>query len=66
MNSFQKWANDYANNHGFTVTLRGNWVELHKDYETFECMSEEGVLRQCRGVTLAHDPNRPWFPEAAQ
>lgn len=47
MNSFQKWAGDYARAFGFVVTLRGNWVELLKDGETFECMSVQGVRAAC-------------------
>lgn len=46
-NTFQKWADDYARSFGFLVTLRGNWVELHKDGETFECMSVQGVQDIC-------------------
>lgn len=66
MNSFQKWADDYARAHGFVVTLTGNWVELHKGDISETCMSAQGVQSVCdrdkNGVTLAHDPNRPWFP----
>lgn len=47
MNSFQKWADDYARAFGFIVTLRGNWVELHKDGKTIECMSVQGVQAAC-------------------
>lgn len=47
MNSFQKWADDYARAHGFIITLRGNWVELHKDGRSIECMSADGVQRAC-------------------
>lgn len=48
INSFQQWASDYARAFGFVVTLKGNWVELHKDGETIECMSAEGVQAACK------------------
>lgn len=47
MNSFQKWADDYARAFGFIVSLRGNWVELHRNGETTECMSAQGVQAVC-------------------
>ena len=47
MNSFQKWASDYARAFGFVVTMRGNWVELHKDGKTHECLSVAGVQKVC-------------------
>ncbi|CAK7259113.1 MULTISPECIES: hypothetical protein [unclassified Shinella] len=52
MNSFQKWADDYARAFGFVVTLRGNWVELHKDGKTYECMSVQGVQAVCDGKEI--------------
>ncbi len=47
INAFQKWADDYARAFGFTVTLKGNWVELTRNGETIECMSAEGVQAAC-------------------
>jgi hypothetical protein len=47
MNQFQKWAHDYARAFGFIVTTRGNWVELHRNGETIECMSVQGVQEAC-------------------
>ena len=47
-NRFQKWAGDYARAFGFQVTLKGNWVELHKGGETYECMSVQGVQAICK------------------
>lgn len=46
-NSFQKWAMDYARAYGFAVTTKGNWVELHKDGQTHECFSVQGVQQIC-------------------
>lgn len=48
-NSFQKWAADYARAFGFIVTPRGNWVELHKDGERFECFTVRGVQEVAGG-----------------
>lgn len=47
-NSFQKWASDYASAFGFTVSLLGNWVVLHKDGRAVECMSVQGVQQACK------------------
>lgn len=47
MNNFQRWADSYARAFGFLVTLKGNWVELHRDGETVECMSVQGVQAAC-------------------
>lgn len=47
MNSFQKWADSYARAFGFVVTMRGNWVELHCNGHTIECMSVAGVQKAC-------------------
>jgi hypothetical protein len=47
MNSFQKWADHYARAYGFVVTLRGNWVELHKERNVYECLSMAGVKDIC-------------------
>lgn len=47
-NSFQEWATEYVKQFGFTATIKGNWVELHKDGETIECMSYQGVLDAVR------------------
>lgn len=52
-NRFQKWADIYARAFGFTVTTRGNWVELHRDGETHECMSVQGVQDVCRKSVTA-------------
>ena len=46
-NSFQSWAESYARAYGFTVTLKGNWVELTRDSVTLECMSAQGVQDAC-------------------
>lgn len=48
MNSFQKWADDYARAHGFTVGLTGNWVTLYKDGESEELMTVSGVQLHCK------------------
>ena len=49
MNSFQNWADIYARTFGFTVTPVGNWVTLHKDGASVECMSAKGVQLCCYG-----------------
>lgn len=46
-NSFQSWAESYARAYGFTVTLKGNWVELTRDSVTLECMSVQGAQDAC-------------------
>ena len=51
-NAFQVWAESYALAYGFTVTLRGNWVELTHNGVTLECMSAQGVQDACE--TLRH------------
>lgn len=47
-NRFQRWAAAYAVIFGFKVTRRGNWVDLERDGQTYECMTYEGVERVCR------------------
>ena len=63
-NSFQQWAHDYARAFGYIVADYGNWVTLYREgmAEPAEMMTAQGVQRLCTGITLAHDPNRPWFP----
>ena len=51
-NQFQIWANDYARAFGFVVTLRGNWVMLHRNGHEIECMTAQGVQAAC---TAAED-----------
>lgn len=47
MNSFQKWAINYAKSFGFTVLTRANWVTLSRDGDTQECMTVDCVQRAC-------------------
>lgn len=47
MNSFQIWARDYARAFGFDVTMTANWVTLHKDGASVECMSAKKVQLCC-------------------
>lgn len=48
-NSFQRWASDYAARSGFVITNKGNWVELRRGRNTYECMSVAGVRSACGG-----------------
>jgi hypothetical protein len=50
MNTFQKWAEEYAAGFGFTVTTKGNWVVVAGGNQTVECMSEQGVKDACRQI----------------
>ena len=69
MNSFQDYAKRTAGAAGFCVEMRGNWVHLTKGDLSETCMSTDGVdaliSRDAHGVTLAHNPDRPWFPQEA-
>ena len=56
-NRFQKWADVYGRAFGFLVTRRGNWVELHKAGQTFECMSAQGVQNVCHDRPVTFNPN---------
>lgn len=47
LNSFQKWARDYAGAFGLTVSPKGNWVVLVKGLVQVECMSAAGVQAAC-------------------
>jgi D-tyrosyl-tRNA(Tyr) deacylase len=47
-NAFQKWAKAYAARYGFTVTPKGNWVELvFCGGEPIECMTVAAVRKAC-------------------
>jgi len=50
-NTFQRWANDYARAFGFIVTLQGNWVKIHKDGESQDCLSVSGMQAACGKYT---------------
>lgn len=49
MNSFQQWASGYARAFGFDVTPCANWVQLHRDGATVECMGAKAVQLACFG-----------------
>ena len=51
LNRFQKWADDYARAFGFVVVPHANWVDLHRNGETIECMTAEGVQRACEAAS---------------
>lgn len=48
LNTFQRWASDYARAFGWIVTPKGNWIEMARDGETHEVMSAEGVQALCQ------------------
>lgn len=52
LNSFQKWASDYARAFGWIVVPYGNWVILDDGDVRYEAMSAERVQEICqsRGV----------------
>lgn len=63
MNSFQHWATDHAQLHGFTVRPVANWVTLTRHGIETECMSERGVRRTC-GTDAPAPTKNPTLPPA--
>jgi hypothetical protein len=47
LNSFQRWARDYARAFGFDFAAQGNWVILFKDGHCYERMTVQGVQSLC-------------------
>jgi len=47
LNTFQKWADDYARAFGLIVIPCGNWVTIYQGSTSREAMSAKGVQAIC-------------------